>query len=56
VANAAGNVVGLMPHPERATDPLGVGTDGVALLVSLLAAAGAWRGVDQRTAPVDTAN
>ena len=27
----AGNVVGLMPHPERASDPLGVGTDGVVL-------------------------
>ncbi|MGD0741934.1 MAG: phosphoribosylformylglycinamidine synthase subunit PurQ [Acidimicrobiales bacterium] len=39
VANATGNVVGIMPHPERASDPLGVGTDGVILLESLLAAA-----------------
>ena len=28
VANAAGNVVGLMPHPERAVDPLVGSTDG----------------------------
>lgn len=36
VANAAGNVVGLMPHPERATDDLLGSTDGVPLLQSLL--------------------
>jgi phosphoribosylformylglycinamidine synthase subunit PurQ / glutaminase len=39
VANAAGNVVGLMPHPERASDPLLGSTDGLVLLESLLAAA-----------------
>ncbi len=37
VTNAAGNVAGLMPHPEHAVDPLLGGTDGYALL----AAAGA---------------
>ena len=31
------NVVGLMPHPERASDPLLGSTDGVVLLKSLLA-------------------
>jgi phosphoribosylformylglycinamidine synthase I len=33
------NVVGLMPHPERASDALLGSTDGVVLLRSLLAAA-----------------
>jgi phosphoribosylformylglycinamidine synthase len=41
IANPAGNVVGLMPHPERASDPLLGSTDGLVLLESLLAAAGA---------------
>lgn len=41
VANEAGNVVGLMPHPERASHPLLGSTDGIPLLSSLLAAAGA---------------
>jgi phosphoribosylformylglycinamidine synthase len=36
VANAAGNVVGLMPHPERACDSLGGLTDGMILLNSFL--------------------
>jgi phosphoribosylformylglycinamidine synthase subunit PurQ / glutaminase len=40
ITNPAGNVVGLMPHPERASDPLLGSADGVVLLESLLAAAG----------------
>ena len=36
VANAAGNVVGVMPHPERATDDLLGSTDGQLLLESFL--------------------
>jgi len=41
VANAAGNVVGLMPHPEHAIDPLtGPGTDGLGLFTSMLERAG----------------
>src|SRR5688500_13983361 len=32
VANETGNVVGLMPHPERAADPLVGSTDGLKLL------------------------
>ena len=36
VSNEAGNVVGLMPHPERATDPLLGGTDGLLFLRSVL--------------------
>lgn len=43
VMNTAGNVVGLMPHPEHAVDPvLSEGTDGRALfagLVGMVAAA-----------------
>ncbi|MBW0101899.1 phosphoribosylformylglycinamidine synthase subunit PurQ [Pseudonocardia sp. KRD291] len=38
VTNEAGNVVGLMPHPEHATDALtGPSTDGLALFRSVLA-------------------
>jgi phosphoribosylformylglycinamidine synthase I len=41
LCNEGRNVVGLMPHPERATSPLLGSSDGVVLLESLLAAAGA---------------
>jgi phosphoribosylformylglycinamidine synthase len=41
ITNAAGNVVGLMPHPERASDPLLGSTDGRVLLAALISAAGA---------------
>ena len=37
IANEGGNVVGLMPHPERASDPILGSDDGVVLLRSLLA-------------------
>jgi phosphoribosylformylglycinamidine synthase len=36
ISNEAGNVVGLMPHPERACDPLLGSDDGRVLLGSLL--------------------
>lgn len=39
ICNEAGNVVGLMPHPERACDPLLGSEDGAVLLRSLLQAA-----------------
>jgi len=39
VSNPAGNVVGLMPHPEHAVDPLLGPTGGRPLFESLLAAA-----------------
>jgi phosphoribosylformylglycinamidine synthase len=39
ISNEAGNVVGLMPHPERASDALLGSADGVVLLESLLVAA-----------------
>ncbi len=42
VASAAGNVVGLMPHPEHAIDPLtGPGADGLRFFSSVLQAAAA---------------
>lgn len=31
ILNKAGNVLGMMPHPERAVDPAHGGTDGLAL-------------------------
>jgi phosphoribosylformylglycinamidine synthase len=40
ICNEARNVVGLMPHPERACNPLLGSSDGVPLLRSLLDAAG----------------
>jgi phosphoribosylformylglycinamidine synthase subunit PurQ / glutaminase len=39
VVNEAGNVFGLMPHPEHAVDPLTGSDDGLALFESLAAAA-----------------
>lgn len=39
VANARGNVVGLMPHPERATNELIGGADGRRVLQGILATA-----------------
>jgi phosphoribosylformylglycinamidine synthase I len=40
VANAAGNVFGLMPHPEHAVDPLTGSTDGLAIFESIRAHVG----------------
>lgn len=39
VTNAAGNVLGLMPHPERAVDPAHGGVDGIGLFQSVMRAA-----------------
>ena len=39
VTNCAGNVMGLMPHPEHAVDPLLGSTDGSLILGSLVDAA-----------------
>jgi phosphoribosylformylglycinamidine synthase len=38
VSNEAGNVVGLMPHPEHAVDPLTGSADGLRLFESIVAA------------------
>jgi phosphoribosylformylglycinamidine synthase len=37
VCNEAGNVFGLMPHPEHAVDPLGGSTDGLRIFESMRA-------------------
>ena len=54
VRNDAGNVVGLMPHPEHAVDPDVGPTGGQPLFASLLApalaGAGAWRDRSRSTA------
>jgi phosphoribosylformylglycinamidine synthase I len=39
IVNEAGNVLGLMPHPEHAVDPLTGSTDGLRLFESAAAAA-----------------
>jgi phosphoribosylformylglycinamidine synthase len=36
VTNADGNVMGLMPHPEHAVDPLLGSTDGALILQALV--------------------
>jgi phosphoribosylformylglycinamidine synthase len=38
VRNGAGNVVGLMPHPEHAVDPLTGSTDGLRVFEAVAAA------------------
>jgi phosphoribosylformylglycinamidine synthase len=39
VTNEAGNVMGLMPHPEHAVDPLTGSADGLTLFTSLASVA-----------------
>jgi phosphoribosylformylglycinamidine synthase subunit PurQ / glutaminase len=43
ICNEAGNVVGLMPHPERAVSSLTGGEDGRQLLTNFITAAPAFR-------------
>jgi phosphoribosylformylglycinamidine synthase I len=50
IANRGGNVVGLMPHPERASDPLIGSVDGLVLIEALLKAAGARLGARNESA------
>ncbi|MGA7935551.1 MAG: phosphoribosylformylglycinamidine synthase subunit PurQ [Kovacikia sp.] len=40
ICNLQGNILGMMPHPERASDPLLGGTDGIRLFQGLLAKIG----------------
>lgn len=40
VLNEAGNVLGMMPHPERLCEPLQGGTDGARLFQALMAGVG----------------
>ncbi len=39
ILNRERNVMGLMPHPERATEPLMGSTDGLVVFQSMLRAA-----------------
>lgn len=39
ILNERGNVMGMMPHPENATDPISGGTDGLQLFESMANAA-----------------
>ena len=41
ITNEAGNVLGMMPHPERCVEELVGGTDGLAIFRSMLNKAGA---------------
>jgi phosphoribosylformylglycinamidine synthase len=41
ICNRQGNVLGMMPHPERASDPMLGGTDGIGLFKGLLEGVGA---------------
>lgn len=41
IVNGRGNVLGMMPHPERAVEPLLGPADGLALFTSLLSLVGA---------------
>jgi len=38
ICNHQGNVLGMMPHPERASDPSLGGTDGLRLFEGMLSA------------------
>jgi phosphoribosylformylglycinamidine synthase I len=51
VTNAARNVVGLMPHPERAVHELLGGTDGLALLEAFVRSADAYARTGASLAP-----
>ncbi len=44
ITNAAGNVVGMMPHPERAADPAVRETAGAKVFESVLMSVGLFRG------------
>lgn len=41
ICNRQGNILGMMPHPERASDPMLGGTDGMKLFEGLLGKVGA---------------
>jgi phosphoribosylformylglycinamidine synthase len=45
ICNEQGNVMGMMPHPERAADPIVGGIDGKALFEGLLLAQGVGAGI-----------
>jgi phosphoribosylformylglycinamidine synthase len=54
VCNAAGNVAGLMPHPERMSESILGSDDGMQLIRSLVESAGEWEAAG-RPAPARAA-
>lgn len=50
IVNAAGNVLGMMPHPERAVEALLGGTDGLGVFESMAASAAAVERSDDHAA------
>jgi phosphoribosylformylglycinamidine synthase subunit PurQ / glutaminase len=44
IANPGGNVVGMMPHPERAIHPMLGSTEGAKVFESIVQGAGLLRG------------
>jgi phosphoribosylformylglycinamidine synthase len=52
VSNASGNVVGLMPHPERASEEILGSADGLPLLSSFVDAATTGSRVSPLTSPI----
>ncbi|MFI5259701.1 MAG: phosphoribosylformylglycinamidine synthase subunit PurQ [Candidatus Limnocylindrales bacterium] len=55
VCNAAGNVAGLMPHPERMSEAILGGDEGLQLIRSLVQSAGEWEAAGRPGAAVGTA-
>jgi phosphoribosylformylglycinamidine synthase len=51
IINARGNVMGLMPHPERSCDPLVGGTDGAGVFRSMVAAMAGLKRADPAAVP-----
>ena len=45
ILNEGRNVMGMMPHPERATEPLMGSTDGLVIFESMVAATASPRAV-----------
>ena len=54
ITNAAGNILGLMPHPERHSLSVLGNTDGLGVFQSLLAAVSRARGRRNDDAPPET--
>ena len=52
--NEGRNVMGMMPHPERAADPLLVATDGLVILNSMVSAYATHTAANFRPSPMST--
>ena len=56
ILNERGNVLGMMPHPERAGEPIVGGEDGNRLWASLVETLGGWKGADRWAQPIPAAS